>query len=322
MFAKMNNRQMAAGYSLGGICAGAALMLVIGAVMGASEPRSFDSGRDAVNAFVTALKEKNENELLMIFGSDANDLINSGDKVADAQLRIRFLNAYDEKHSLEAEGNSLTLVVGPNDWPFPIPIVKEEEQWFFDTAAGAEEILNRRVGRNELDTIQVMLAIVDAQREYARSDHDGDGLIAYAEKFKSDPNEKNGLYWPTKEGENSSPLGPLVAQARTEGYFRGEAAEGPQPYHGYYYRILAGQGKNAAGGAFDYIVNGKMVGGFAVVAWPAEYGNSGVMTFIVNHEGMVYQKDLRENTAQAAQKMKVFDPDDTWEKVRPKEKKI
>jgi hypothetical protein len=314
MFAKMNNRQMSAVYSLGGIFAAAAVMLVVGAVMAASGPKLFDGGQDAVNAFVTALRDMNQDELLTIFGSDANDLINSGDKVADARMCARFLKAYDEHHELEADGNDLTLVVGPNDWPFPIPIVREGQEWVFDANAGREEILSRRIGRNELNTIQVMLAIVDAEREYAMKDRNGDGLLEYAEKFKSDPNTNDGLYWPTKEGQEPSPLGPLVAEARAQGYFRGAGAEGPQPYHGYFYRILTGQGKDAPGGAFDYLVNGKMIGGFAVVAWPAEYGNSGVMTFIVSHDGVVYQKNLGEDTEKTAQEMKLFDPDKTWEK--------
>ncbi len=322
MFAKMNNRQILAVYSLGGIFAAAVVMLVVGAVMAASEPKLFDSGQDAVNAFVTALRDKNRDELLTIFGSDANDLIDSGDKVADARARAKFLKAYDERHALESDGNDLCLVVGPNDWPFPIPIVRDGQEWVFDANAGREEILNRRIGRNELDAMQVMLAIVDAEREYAMRNCASGGLPEYAQKFMSDPNTKDGLYWPTKEGEEPSPLGPLVAEARAQGYFRGAGAEGPQPYHGYFYKTLTGQGKDAPGGAFDYLVNGKMIGGFAVAAWPAEYGNSGVVTFIVNHNGVIYQKDLGPDTEKKAEEMKLFDPDKTWRKVEtPAEQK-
>jgi hypothetical protein len=276
----------------------------------------FATGEKAVDAFIKALREDNKKELLAILGADANELISSGDDVADRQRREMFLNSYDEQHKLDVEGDKLILVIGKNDWPFPISLVKQSGQWFFDTAGGKEEILNRRIGRNELDTIQVMLAVVDAQREYAMKDREGDGLLKYAQKFKSDPNQKNGLYWETKEGEEPSPLGLFAAKARQEGYLEKKSSEEPQPYHGYFYRILTGQGTNAAGGAFDYIVNGKMIGGFAVVAYPADYGNSGVMTFIVNHDGVVYQKDLGEDTEKESKAMNLFDPDKTWAKTQ------
>ena len=286
-----------------------------GPVLAASKQKVFATGEEGVNAFVKAIKDANNKELLAIFGSDANELIYSGDKVADQQGREMFVKAYDEQHKLNVEGDKLVLIVGKNDWPFPIPLVKQEGQWVFDTAAGKEEILNRRIGRNELETVQVMLAIVDAEREYAVKSHDSNGLLEYAQKFKSDPGKKNGLYWETKEGEEPSPLGSFVAKGEQEGYFKNKSAEGPQPYHGYFYRILTAQGDNAAGGAFEYIVNGKMIGGFAVIAYPAEYGNSGVMTFIVNYDGVVYQKDLGENTEKESQAMKLFDPDKTWTKA-------
>jgi len=292
------------------------IMVLAGSVAAASEPKVFATGEDAVNSFIKAMKEDNNEELLAIFGSDANELISSGDEVADRQRREMFVKAYDEQHKLDAEGDKLIFIVGNNDWPFPIPLIKQGQQWIFDTAAGKEEILNRRIGRNELDTIQVMLAIVDAEREYAMEDRDDDGLLTYAQKFRSDPGKKNGLYWETKEGEEPSPLGVFVVQAKQEGYGKAKSPEEPQPYHGYFYRILTAQGTNAPGGAFDYIVNGKMIGGFAVVAYPAEYGNSGVKTFIVNHDGMAYQKDLGEDTEQESQAMKLFDPDKTWAKAQ------
>jgi hypothetical protein len=206
------------------------------------------------------------------------------------------------------------LIVGKNEWPFAIPLVQKNGRWIFDTAAGKEEILNRRIGRDELDTIQTMLAIVDAQREYARETYEN-GVREYAQKFASDPGTKNGLFWEAKEGEAASPLGPLIAEAREEGYFAKQSG-GPVPYHGYYYRMLTGQGEHAEEGAYSYIVNGKMIGGFAVVAYPADYGNSGVMTFIVNHDGVVYQEDLGPDTEQEAMAMKLFDPDKTWTKVK------
>ena len=215
-----------------------------------------------------------------------------------------FVASYDEKHSLTSnDDGSKTLVVGDNDWPLPIPIIKDpkKDSWLFNTAAGKEEILNRRIGHNELFTIEVCRAIVDAQKDYARMDPNGDGIPEYAEKFLSDPGDKNGLYWKTNEGEPPSPLGPLVADASAEGYKR-DANNASPPYHGYHYRMLMSQGANAPGGAYDYIINGKMIGGFAVVAWPAQYGNSGVMTFIVSLAGDVYQKETLARTLPMWQK--------------------
>jgi hypothetical protein len=206
-------------------------------------------------------------------------------------------------------------VIGNNNWPFPIPLVKKGEGWVFDTDKGREEILNRRIGENELYTIQVCRAIVDAQREYAIKDRDKNGLLEYAEKFVSDPGKKNGLYWETRAGEGQSPLGPIMARARGEGY-QGKPSATPSPYHGYYYKILTAQGKDAPGGAYSYLVKGKMIGGFGVVAYPAEYENSGVMTFIVNHDGTVIQKDLGKNTASVAKGMTVYNPDKTWTEVK------
>jgi hypothetical protein len=283
---------------------------------GSSKQSNFVSPDTAANAFANAMREDNEKELLKIFGSDAKELISSGDDVSDQLRRQMFVKVYDEQHKITAEGDKEILVIGEKEWPFPIPIVKKNGKWVFDTAAGKEEILNRRIGRNELDTIQTMLAIVDAQREYAMRIHDANGVGQYARKFKSTAGQKDGLYWETKEGEEPSPLGPLVAQAREEGYLQTKSSEKPSPYHGYFYRLLTSQGAHAEGGAFDYIVNGKMIGGFAVAAYPAEYGNSGVMTFIVNHDGVIYQKDLGDDTEQKAKAMKQFDPDETWTKVK------
>jgi len=281
----------------------------------ATEPKGFTTPEEAVNAFLQALKDNNNQELLVIFGSEAEELIHSGDEVADQQRRAMFLKMYEEQHNIAPEGDKQILIVGKNEWPFPIPLILQEGKYVFDTAAGEEEILNRRIGRNELDVIQVMLAVTDAQREYAMKDRDGDGILEYAQVFKSDPGKKNGLYWDTKEGEPLSPLGDFVARAREEGYFGQDATAAPPPYHGYYYRILSAQGPDASGGAFEYVVNGNMIGGFAGVAYPAEYGNSGVMTFLVNHLGTVYQKDLGENTEQNAKIMTTFNPDTSWTKV-------
>ncbi|MBS1127590.1 MAG: hypothetical protein H6Q93_1579, partial [Nitrospirae bacterium] len=282
----------------------------------AAKQKGFASAEEAVKAAMAAVKSDNNKEVLAIFGPEAKELIYSGDPVEDKQRRERFIHAYDQKNSLNKEGDKMVLSVGEKDWPFPIPLVKKGNQWFFDTKAGKEEILNRRIGENELSTIQTMLAIVDAQREYAMKDLDGDGILEYAEKFRSDAGKKNGLYWITKEGEEPSPLGDLVAGARAEGYTKAGTKDKPMPLHGYYFRLLKAQGKNAAGGAFDYVVKGQMIGGFAVIASPAKYGNSGVMTFLVNHDGVVYQKDLGKNTEKAAKAIKKFDPDKTWVKAQ------
>ena len=282
----------------------------------AMQQKSFVSAEEAVKAAIGAARGNNEKELLTIFGAQAKDLLSSGDPVADKQRREAFIKAYDEKNSLKADGSNMILVIGNKDWPFPIPLVKKAEGWVFDTDKGKQEILNRRIGQNELDAIQVSLAYVDAQREYAMKDHDGSGLRAYAQKFRSDAGKKNGLYWEAKAGEQQSPLGPLAARARSEGYGQNRASDKPVPYRGYFYKILTEQGKDAPGGAYSYIVKGKMIGGFALVAYPAEYGNSGVMTFIVNHQGNVFQKDLGKNTASIAAAMKQYNPDKSWKEVK------
>jgi hypothetical protein len=316
MLPGMHMRRIQALYAFSIAVAVLVMLTSAGTLFAAATQKSFGSAEDAVKAFVTVARNNDDSEILLIFGPEAEDLIFSGDKVADKQRRAEFLRAYDEKNSLSPEGDSMIIVIGSNDFPFPIPIVKKDESWIFDVKAGREEILNRRIGENELDTIQACLAIVDAQREYAMTDRDGDGLLGYAEQFASDPGKKNGLYWETKEGEEPSPLGELFAKARTEGYTEKRKEGKPEPYHGYYYRILKAQGKDAPGGAYNYVVKGRMIGGFAVVAWPAKYGNSGVMTFIVNHNGVVYQKNLGENTEETAKSMEKYDPDKTWEKVK------
>lgn len=277
--------------------------------------KMFASPEEAVSAFVTAVRNNDDKEFVTIFGPHGKALFSSGDPVSDKNGREQFLKVYDEKNALVAQGEDTILEIGDQQWPFPIPLVKKGDAWFFDTVQGKEEILNRRIGRNELDSIQVCLAIVDAQREYAMNDHNADGVASYAEQFRSDAGQKNGLYWETKEGEAPSPMGPAVAKARKEGYSKDPKSDEPIPFHGYYYRILKAQGKNASGGAYDYVVNNKMIGGFAVVAYPAQYANSGVMTFMTNHDGVVYQKDLGKNTASIAKKMNTFDSDETWTKV-------
>jgi hypothetical protein len=301
---------------------GIALALVVGLAVGApstacaaaSRQEVFATPEAAVDALVAAAKADDEKRLLAIFGAEAKPLLDSGDPVADEATRQRFVAQYDEAHEIvPSTGEAKVLQTGKSGWPFPIPLVPVEGGWRFDTAAGKDEILDRRIGANELSTIQTCLAYVDAQREYHARNPEGDALPQYAQRVSSSAGKRDGLYWETKPDEPPSPLGELFAEARGEGYRPKEGA--PIPYHGYYYRILKAQGPSAAGGAYDYVVRGKMIGGFALVAYPAEWGASGVMTFVVNHDGVVYEKDLGPKTAKLAQSMKAFDPDPTWTRV-------
>jgi hypothetical protein len=291
-----------------GLIAAAALLLAIPV---ASAQQSFQSPEDAAAALAAAAKSGATNDILKVLGNKAADIVESGDAVADKAARERFAAAYDDKHSISMEGNKKAiLLLGKDDFPFPIPLSHVKTGWEFDSAEGRIEILYRRIGRNELEAIETSRAFVDAENEYADKDR-GAGPGVYAQRIVSSPGKKDGLYWPPDGDE--SPLGELAAEASTEGYKVGSGE--PQPYHGYYYRILTRQGPNAPGGEMDYVVNGKMIGGFALVAYPAEYGNSGVMTFVVNHKGTVYQKDLGELTEAIAKRMKEFNPDQTWKKV-------
>jgi len=300
------------------------LLLIIGAgyapVQAAAkgiQQKTYGSPEDAARALFEAIKSNDVKQINIVLGPQGKDIISSGDEIADRELRENFVKLCEEKIKIEMASDSKAIVlIGEKDWPLPIPIVQKGKRWLFDSKAGREEILNRRIGRNELAVIKVCEAYVDAQQEFALMDTDGDGLFEYAQKFESSPGKKDGLYWETKEGEKPSPLGPFAARAKKEGYLKASAQGRPQPYHGYFYKILNGQGKNAKGGAYDYVVNSNMIGGFAVVAYPAQYRNSGVMTFIVNQDGIVYQKNLGKDTAKIAGAMKVFDPDKTWEKVK------
>ena len=261
------------------------------------------------------MKKGDPAAILAVLGSDAKPILESGDAVADREMMQRFVASYEAAHALTTtNARRIDLVVGKDKWPFPIPIVKESPGWRFDTAAGQEEILDRRVGRNERFTIQTCLAVVDAQREYYARNPNRDPLLHYARRFNSSEGKRDGLFFPTGEDEEQSPLGALVAQARDEGY-----TNKPVPYHGYYYRILESQGPNARDGAYSYVAKGQMIGGFAVVAYPASYDNSGVMTFIVNQDGIVHQKDLGPDTAKVAHAIERFDPDKSWERVPEQE---
>jgi len=297
------------------LIAAAFIALVISGPLQAEtgEQQTFASPDEAVTALVAAVKAENTKILAAIFGPGSEDIFSSGDPVADKAEHELFITRFEQKNRLEeVTTGKVILSIGDEDWPFAIPIVKDAGAWRFDTGAGREELLARRIGRNELDVIQVCLAIVDAQREYARKDRNNDGFREYARKFRSDPGKQDGLYWEAKEGDEQSPAGPLIAEAQEKGYPGRPAGSEPIPYHGYYFRMLTAQGQNAAGGPYDYIINGKMIGGFAVVAHPAEYANSGVMTFIVNHDDVVYHKDLGEKTEELAKAMTLFDPDETW----------
>ena len=296
-----------------------ALMLVLACnavVFAAPQATRFASLDDAVNALIDAVRSFDRKALGDILGPQGRTLVGSGDDVADRNAAQRFVAEYDKAHRLEGGGGQVILYVGPDDFPFPIPLVPDGPNWRWDIDAGREEILKRRIGRNELSTIQVCLAYVDAQREYYSQSHKRDGVREYAQRIASSPGKRDGLYWPTKSDEPPSPLGPLVTRAQAAGYARGSgAASGRVPFHGYFYRILLRQGPGAPDGAYDYVVGGYMIGGFGLLAFPAVYGSSGVMTFIVNHDGVVYQKDLGPATARAAVAIQSFDPDTTWKRV-------
>ena len=298
---------------IGKLACWTAATVIFASVSVASAQQSFKSPEDAVGALVSATRDNWPKGVVDVLGRDGLDIVSSGDKVADEAMRQKFLAAYEARHQVTKEGDDkAVMIIGTEDFPFPIPLTRKGAAWQFDPAAGRLEILYRRIGRNELNAIQASLAYVDAQNEYAEKDRTGAGAATYAQRIVSRPGKKDGLYWPAAEGDDASPLGDLVAHATTEGY----AIGGDRiPFHGYYFRILTSQGPMAAGGAVDYVVRGKMIGGFALVAYPAEYGNSGVMTFIVNYDGTVFQKDLGERTAKLAERMTSFNPDQTWKKV-------
>jgi hypothetical protein len=280
--------------------------------------QGFSSAEEAVISLVKAVRENDEKGMLVVLGPESRELISSGDDVADRANRDKFIKDYDLMNKLvQKSANTVILQTGADNWSMPIPIVKKGSKWVFDTKKGKQEILNRRIGRNELNVIDVLNAYVDAQHEYATKDCAACGKVVFAQKLISSPGKRDGLYWEVKEGDKESPLGPLVAKAVSEGYTNMELT----PFHGYYFKILNGQGKHAEGGAYGYVVNGKMILGFALAAYPAEYGNSGVMSFIVNQKGEIYQKNLGKKSRQRSEAMKIFDPDKSWKKVEEMAKK-
>jgi hypothetical protein len=275
--------------------------------------KTFATPEDAVKALVDTVKAGNLESLLEIFGPEGKELIDSSEPAIARQNQQVFTVAVREKWHLEdAAPDRKTLVIGNEDWPFPVPLVKAGNAWRFDTAAGKEEVLARRIGRNELAAIEATRAYVTAQRRYAEAGHDGKPAGLHAAKFQSDPGKENGLYWPTARGQKRSPLGDVVAQAAAEGRPVTEKATQPSPFHGYYFKILTAQGSAAQGGAKSYVVKGEMSGGFALVAWPAKYDATGIMTFIVNQDGVVREKDLGPGTDAAARKMTAYNPDSSW----------
>jgi hypothetical protein len=297
------------------------VLLLIGVASNASAQdtsvKTFPTYRAAVTAFMAAIRANDDAAMKQILGERERELLSSGNADQDETARLKFLERYDQAHAVVRQGpDKVTLTVGPSAWPVPFPIVRADGTWHFDATAGAQEIAYRRIGHNELDAIRVCRALYTAQKQYAANAHDGTPAGTYAQRFRSEPGTENGLYWEVKEGELQSPTGSLVAEATNEGNDSAKQSGKPTPFHGYLYRILKAQGSQVRGGAKDYVVDGKMTGGFAFVAYPAEYGSSGVMTFLVGPRGVVYQKDLGETTEEVAKGLAAFDPDSTW-KVAP-----
>jgi hypothetical protein len=294
-----------------------ALALCVIAPLATAAPsvqENFDSPEAGVSALVKAVESNDQKMLRSILGPHSSKLVSSGDAVADTRNREAFIQAYSETNKIVLESDShASLLIGHDEWPMPIPLVKSAGRWRFDSSQGEKEILVRRIGANELAAIQVCLAIFDAEHEYAAQDRTGDGVLHYAARFVSTPGNHDGLYWESQTDETPSPLGPLLAAAANEGYPNSEFRT-LAPYHGYYYKILTSQGADAPGGAYDYLVKGKMIGGFAVLAYPARYGASGIMSFMVNHEGVVYERNLGRRTAERAAEITSFNPDASWKK--------
>ncbi|MGI5843328.1 MAG: DUF2950 domain-containing protein [Candidatus Xenobium sp.] len=292
-----------------------ALLLVLTGVLPAradQPPPTWPTPQAALEAFVKAVRSGDEDRMIAVLGRESHPIIRSGDPVADQQALQNFLAAIKDRVFYQPHGqDQVTINVGFNNWPMPVPLVKTGNAWHFDAAAGLEEMLNRRIGRNELAALEALTALTEAQQDYYRQDFDQDEVVEYAARIVSSEGKRDGLYWPAEPGETPSPLGPLFAQAQQEGY-----SKQGEPYHGYFYRILTEQGPEASGGAYSYLANGHMVGGFAVVAWPAEYGLSGITTFLVNTNGLVWQKDLGPDTDTQCRAMTTYNPDQTWTLVK------
>lgn len=298
----------------------AAASLVVALLVAPAPARAAEAGKvfttpeEAVQALASTVRTTNRTEFAVLFGDAAERLVNP-DTVQGAAELAEFATAFETASRLVVESDTRrTLEVGTDGWPFPIPLVKSAAGWQFDTAAGADEILNRRIGRNELSVLRIVRAYVEAQREYASRDRDADEVLEFAQRIASSPGQTDGLFWSPEVNGEISPLGPLMAAAQSEGYRRlaGKAGQAPQPFHGYLFRILKAQGPHAPGGKHRYVINGNMIAGFGLVAWPVEYGNSGVMTFLVNQQGRVYEKDLGAKTADIVRRMTTYDPGSGW----------
>jgi len=308
-------RQSSAAFDLATFALVVWALVIPVATNAATSGKVFPRPEDAVAELRTATATRDTQALRTLFGPAVDELQNPDRVQATNDLETFHAALMATNQLLRVSATNIVIEVGEDLWPFPIPLVKESAGWHFDTEAGLDEIITRRIGRNELDVLKSMRAYVDAQREYASQDRDGDGVLEYAQRLDSSAGKTDGLYWPTELNGEESPLGPMVAQAQEEGYSltknTGANLE-PQPFHGYYFKILTRQGKHAPGGKYEYVINGNMIGGFAMVAWPAEYGDSGIMTFIVNQQGRVQQKDLGEQTSKIARKMTEYDPDPSW----------
>jgi hypothetical protein len=293
--------------------AAAVIALLPGTLLAqAPAAKTFTTPQQAVDALIAANRANDVSTLGQILGAEASTLISSGDETQDKSDRARFVESYETHHRLVAAGaGKMTLLVGTKEWPLPIPLVRSDGAWSFDSPDGVKELLYRRIGSNELAAIKVCEALRQAQLDYAATGHDGNPAGIYAQRFRSEAGTQNGLYWPAAEGEPESPAGPLVADAEAAGYEQGKR----HPFHGYYFRILKAQGANARGGARDYVVDGKMSGGFAILAYPVEYGASGIMTFMVSRYGTVFQKDLGDTTTDTARAVTAFDPDSSWTRL-------
>lgn len=298
-----------------------AVTIFLAPVAADQKQKQFSSPEEAFKAVVEASRTNDTGELLAIFGPEGRDIISSGDAVADSIARERFVKSADASTKfVRLDENTVLAVTGKDGCSFPIPIVKSGRNWVFSTEDGMQEIINRRIGENELGTINVARAYVAAQREYESKDRDGSGVLQYAQRFLSHKGKRDGLYWEVAAGEQASPLGPLLASATEEGYSIRKPGEKHKPYHGYYFRILKSQGSKAPGGAREYVINGKMTAGFGLLAYPAEFGVSGIMTFIVNQDGVVYEKDLGPKTEEIAKAVTKYDPDASWKKVEQAQK--
>ena len=276
---------------------------------------TFASPEDAIKALIDAVKAADHTALHEIFGPAHKDLV-TGDKVEDEANFARFSKAITQMCNPALQGDDkIILNIGAENWPFPIPLVKKDDRWFFDTDAGKEEIINRHIGEDEINAIGVCRTYVDAQRQYASKDRDGSEVLKYAQNFKSASGKKDGLYWEAAANEETSPFGPLVAEAREEGYSPGKNGEGPHPFHGYIFKILTRQGPAAPGGKYNYIINGNMIAGFALAAYPSKWGDSGIMTFVINQQGKLYQRNLGPETGEIARAMLEYNPDKNWAPV-------